>query len=525
MELKKKKCTGQNRFELKKNIFNKDEYIIADIINHICLCISKPIIYTLTSSYDKLKGIYPGIQVVEVGNISTVPNDSICYLEVESEMECEKIIESGKHRRNDIDYVIYCKEFNGKPRYEKDEEYHCLEVVSSLNGGVILIGNLFSFHSWIIPDDFRVLAIIHCFNESDVIEDTINYLLGQDVDLYLIDNWSDDRTYEIIENYIERYPDKIRCERFPAAGKNDFFDWFHQLERTEQIAGSEEYSWFMHYDADEIHVSPWKNTTLREAIYQIDRLGYNTIDNTVVDFKLTDENRESNIFSQDTYFDYGHRSAHFVQRKTWKKSDAVELKLSGGHCAQIPQNRTFPLNILNKHYPLRSIEQAERKIFKDRKQRFKKEQQERGWHGQYNDIKNKSEILNNSEKLLLWDEYSYDKYYIPSFLTCGIRREVRQGIEQLDIVAGKKIVIYGAGNMGLEVFIYLYRKCNVISWIDKNNELIGSRFFMQIDSIESILTKDFDICLIANGKREVQKIIKDMLFHYGVSNEKIVLFP
>lgn len=523
----KKKCTGQNQSELRKNIFNEDEYIIADVLNHICLCMDKSVIFTVTSSNENLKGIYPYIQIVDGYKISEVPDNSIWYLEIESEMEYENILEPGIHREGCANYVIYCKdkEFNRKPGYKIDEEYHPLEFVSSLHGGVILTGNLFTFHNWALPDDFRVLAIIHCFNESDVIEDTINYLLGQEVDLYLIDNWSDDGTYEIIEKYVQKYPDKIRCERFPSAGKNDFFDLFHQLERTEQIAGSEAYSWFMHYDADEIHVSPWINTTLREAIYQIDRLGYNTIDNTVVDFKLTEDNKQSNIFFKDTYFDYGHRAAHFIQRKTWKKSNAVDLKSSGGHWARISQNRTFPLNILNKHYPFRSIEQAERKIFKDRRQRFEKEQRERGWHGQYNNIQSKLDVLNDPEKLLLWDEYSYHRYYIPSFMTCGIRREVRQGIEQLDILAGKRIVIYGAGKVGVEVFLYLYRKCDIISWVDKNNEVIGSRFFLQIDSIDTIFKKNFDVCLIANANKEVQNSIKDMLFHNGVDKEKIVLFP
>ena len=107
-----------------------------------------------------------------------------------------------------------------------------------------------------------------------------------------------------------------------------------------------------------------EGVTLKNAIYQIDRLGYNTIENTVIDFKLTQEFRDSNIFGKDVYFDFGHRNSHFKQRKSWKKCDTVELKSSGGHMVKVPYHKTFPLKILNRHYPLRSEEQAVKRFFR-----------------------------------------------------------------------------------------------------------------------------------------------------------------
>ena len=55
-----------------------------------------------------------------------------------------------------------------------------------------------------------------------------------------------------------RYPDKVKIDRFPASGKKDYFDLYHQMAWTEELAKTLNYEWFIHYDADEIRVAPWK---------------------------------------------------------------------------------------------------------------------------------------------------------------------------------------------------------------------------------------------------------------------------
>jgi hypothetical protein len=51
----------------------------------------------------------------------------------------------------------------------------------------------------------RVAAIINIFNEADVVEHVVRYVAGQGLEVHLVDNWSDDGTYEI-------------CRRLHAAG-------------------------------------------------------------------------------------------------------------------------------------------------------------------------------------------------------------------------------------------------------------------------------------------------------------------
>lgn len=264
-------------------------------------------------------------------------------------------------------------------------------------------------------DNFKVLAIMHVYNEEDIIEASVEHLIDEGIDVYIIDNWSKDNTSKIIDKLIEKYPNKVFTEKYPIKHDNNCYDWKGQLERTEELSKTLDYDWFVHHDADECHVSPFKGATLKETIYFIDSLGFNIIENSVIFYRLTDK-KQTNIFMQDTYFEFGKTPGCFVQSKTWKKSDVIDLKSSGGHIADIPNQKIYPFKILNKHYPFRTIEQARKKVFIDRKQRFKKEEKDIGWHIQYDSINNDDDLIYDIKNLILWDKETFDRYYTKLFI-------------------------------------------------------------------------------------------------------------
>jgi len=374
-----------------------------------------------------------------------------------------------------------------------------------------------------VPDDFKVLAIIHTYNESDVIDMLLQYLLDQGLDVYVVDNWSTDGTYEKIQCYSESVPKRVFLERFPEGGRTEYYEWYHQLQRTEEISRKLSYQWYIHYDADEMRVSPWINVSLRDAIYYIDSLGYNLIENTVIDFKLTDDKAE-NLFMKDGYYDFGHKETHFLQTKTWKKSDSLQLKESGGHVAVVPEPKIFPLKILNRHYPLRSMEQAERKIFRDRKPRFEKEKRSRGWHGHYDSIHNKMELISELSGLLKWDNKSFYDYYIPLFLGCGIR--IDEGKVPFEVcipeIENHDIIIYGAGNVGKAIYRKYCAACNIVAWADKNYQILPDIYCEKICPPESLKEKKYDYIVIAIQEKAVAKSAKETLEKMGMDKGKVV---
>ncbi|MDO4963081.1 MAG: glycosyltransferase family 2 protein [bacterium] len=287
---------------------------------------------------------------------------------------------------------------------------------------VALIGKKFDFNNKFKLK--KVLAVIHCYNEEDCIEFTIRHLIRNGIDVKAFDNWSTDNTYDVLKKLKNEFPQNVFIDKFPTEKtKDNQYHWHEMLENVENIVRTENYDWFIHYDADEIRQSPISNMNLQEYISYVDFLGYNAISNTILDFRVTSANKKINIFGKDTYFEFGHRPGHFIQIKTFKKSSDLALAFGGGHDARFSNRKIYPIKILLKHYPLRSIDQANKKIFIDRLPRFKYEQKKYGWHIQYNKFKTKEKIVFDKKDLILFNDDSKKKLFLEFISGVGIRRD------------------------------------------------------------------------------------------------------
>jgi GT2 family glycosyltransferase len=85
---------------------------------------------------------------------------------------------------------------------------------------------------WRKKDFVRVVAILATHNEERFIAGCLEHLIGQGVEVYLIDNCSTDRTVEIAGRYLGR--GLIDIETFPRA--EGVYKWRSILERKEQLA-------------------------------------------------------------------------------------------------------------------------------------------------------------------------------------------------------------------------------------------------------------------------------------------------
>ncbi|OOC63691.1 glycosyltransferase [Paenibacillus ihbetae] len=273
-------------------------------------------------------------------------------------------------------------------------------------------------------NEVSVLAIINTYNEEDIIAETINHLLLQGIDVKIIDNWSTDKTYEIVRELSES-SNRITVERYPDK-PTEFYQWGKLLENVENLSSKLNYDWFIHYDADEIRESPWVEYNLRQAISFVDYCGYNAIDFTVLDFRpinsaIVTNNHEDNL----KFFEFGKRNGHFVQIKCWKKNGNVRVNLSesGGHEAFFSDRRVYPIKFLTKHYPLRNKEQALKKIFMDRNCRISPEEKSKGWHTQYNSFTGSESFEWDKSYLIPWNRsFFISEYLVERISGIGIRR-------------------------------------------------------------------------------------------------------
>lgn len=287
-----------------------------------------------------------------------------------------------------------------------------------------------------MADTFRVVAIIASFNEGDIISSAIAHLVDQGVDVYLIDNRSTDDTVARARPWLNK--GLISIEVFPRepppAGALHLFSLGAILARKEKLANELSADWFINHDADEFREAPWPGMTLHEAIRWVDRLGYNCIDFRVLNFPpLGDGFRPGEDLSRH----FTHWEDPFVydslQRRCWKaQSVPASLVTSGGHEALFPDRRVFPIRFLMRHYPIRSQEHGEKKIFAERKNRFDQSERAKGWHVQYESVDEGHSFLGDPSKLRAYDP---DRVRLALMLDSEPARLAEDKVRQLSALA------------------------------------------------------------------------------------------
>jgi glycosyltransferase involved in cell wall biosynthesis len=257
-------------------------------------------------------------------------------------------------------------------------------------------------------EDIKVVAIIAAHNEDDVIYYVIGDLIKQGIQVYLIDHCSTDNTVQEASKWIgkglihiERFPEDAG---YPQENKTSYI-WRDILKRKEELALSLNADWFIHHDADEFRESPWLGSTLYEAIRTVQDLGYNAIDFKILNFRPTGNSFVSGSDVREflKYFEWGEE-ANKVQIKAWKKQPGrIDLVSSGGHEAKFEGRQVFPVQFVLRHYPVRNQPHGQKKVFKERQQRFDRGELKDGWHIQYNYFLEDHNFLYDEEALMLYN--------------------------------------------------------------------------------------------------------------------------
>lgn len=221
----------------------------------------------------------------------------------------------------------------------------------------------------------RVVAILATFNEERFIEGCLGHLFAQGVEVYLIDNCSTDGTVAIAERY--RGCGLIDIESFP---RNGAYTWRPILERKEELAATLDADWFMHVDADEIHVSPFRGLTLAESFAEVERQGCNAVEFLEFTFLPTEESPDHDHprFRETMRWYYPHLpfSPHLLN--AWKRQpERVDLATSGGHDVRFPGLRAYPERFPMRHYLFLSREHGIQKYVV---KQFDAGEVKAGWH-------------------------------------------------------------------------------------------------------------------------------------------------
>ena len=94
--------------------------------------------------------------------------------------------------------------------------------------------------------------------------------------------------------------------------------------------------------------------------------------------------------------------------------------------------------------------------------------------------------------------------------------------KDINLIIGKKIVIYGAGNVGQAYYAQIckYRNCKIVAWVDLNWDKCTFEY-AEVLGVDKILDLEFDVLIIAIDSEKTRKEINDRLVSSGLCSEKI----
>ncbi|HKO98468.1 MAG TPA: glycosyltransferase family 2 protein [Pyrinomonadaceae bacterium] len=222
----------------------------------------------------------------------------------------------------------------------------------------------------------RIIAIYAVYNEERFMQRSLQHMIEQGVESYVIDNESTDRTLEIARSFLGK--GVVGIETFPRHG---VFELAKQLRRKEELHLELGADWYLQQDADQFRYAPNPYKTLAEGIAAVDQAGYNAIDFDVFEFVPTsrDEDYDNNNFLEDMKYYYYFNPCPNFQVKAWKNfGQKVELESSGGHLVEFEGRKIFPQPFIQRHYLALSLRHAVEKYCQ---REFSPEELARGWHG------------------------------------------------------------------------------------------------------------------------------------------------
>jgi glycosyltransferase involved in cell wall biosynthesis len=253
----------------------------------------------------------------------------------------------------------------------------------------------------------KVLAIICAFQEADIIGWTVRHLKRQGCDVVVIDCESTDGTDEVAADAGA----VVMPYHAPPVS------WHALLGVVEKAAAAiGKYDWCMLCDADELRYSSLPGETLAQAFQRVQEESFNAVDFQVLTFHPTrgidgcfgwiyePTDRFDGSQDPEQYFRYysgDPLNQRIGQVKAWRNVGPVSLAASGGHQAQFPGRRVYPVKFRSKHYPIRSQAHGERKVFDERKW-LDQAQGRKDWHVQYNGIVPGHSFLKDPRTLMEW---------------------------------------------------------------------------------------------------------------------------
>jgi glycosyltransferase involved in cell wall biosynthesis len=203
----------------------------------------------------------------------------------------------------------------------------------------------------------RCLGVLLCYNDGDLLDESVSYLLEQNHDIIAWDHGSTDETPAILERF---RPDLREIRRVPR--EFDFYELYPAMSRHLIENYVSEYDWISWPDQDEFLEGPARDRSYYEYVAEAHDSGIDWIEFRNFNFWCTDED-------DSTIPETTRRVRHYSlwpdcppRIRAWRAQVTNIRQFNHNPLKGTRSPRLFNL----RHYPMRSPSQMRARVLRDR---------------------------------------------------------------------------------------------------------------------------------------------------------------
>jgi glycosyltransferase involved in cell wall biosynthesis len=208
-----------------------------------------------------------------------------------------------------------------------------------------------------VDSTMRCLAVLLCYNDGDLLPDSIRYLREQNHEIVLWDHGSTDDTAAIVA---QMKHELLEVKTIPRSF--DFYELYPAMSRHLMENYVRQYDWISWPDQDEFLEGPSRRLSYYESLREVYESSYDWIQFNNVNYWYTTAD-DFNVKSAPQRIRHYSVFPDCAPRiRSWRAS-ATNIRVFNHNA---PEGDRWPLNFNLRHYPMRSKQQALDRLYRYR---------------------------------------------------------------------------------------------------------------------------------------------------------------
>ncbi len=203
----------------------------------------------------------------------------------------------------------------------------------------------------------RMLGVLLCFNDGELLEDAVRYLLGQHHQLVVWDHGSTDETRSVLESFRK---DLLELTYVPR--EVDFYSLYPSMSEHLRANYIRQFDWISWPDQDEFLEGPSRAKAYVDWLEEVHGSEYDWIQFNNYNFWYTARDDSSIRSAIQRVRHYSLFPDCAPRIRSWRAC-ATNIRVFNHNP---PEGERFPANFNLRHYPSRSREQLLSRVMRDR---------------------------------------------------------------------------------------------------------------------------------------------------------------